>query len=260
MAYSNCNISDFSHPRYAQLCKLINDRPYFHRKQWEYIFILHHLLEAAVLRPGMRGVGFGVGKEPLPSAFAMLGAFVLGTDAPENVKIQGGWAASKEHSASLDSMMFPWIQKEIFYKNVRFAECDMRNIDPSFEGFDFTWSSCCLEYLGTLRNGLDFIKDSVEKCLRVGGTAVHTTELNLSSVTQSVESPETNLYSQTDLEAFITEMRECGHEASSLVIGPAAHALDFHVDVPPWSGDLHLRIRLAGCVTTSVGLVFRRGC
>ena len=260
MIYSNCNIADFSHPRYMQLCKLINDRPYFHRKQWEYVFILHHLLDANLLRAGIRGVGFGVGKEPLASAFAMLGASVLGTDAPSNIKEKGGWAASKEHSACLDSMRFPWIPSEIFYQNVSFAECDMNDIDPAIADYDFCWSSCCLEHLGTLRKGLDFIKGSVEKCLKVGGTAIHTTELNLSSETHTVEESEgTVLYRRNDLEAFIVEMRERGHHANSIVVGPSAHALDYHVDIPPYCQDLHLRIRLAGFVTTSVGVVIRRG-
>jgi hypothetical protein len=260
MVYSNCSMVDFFHPRYAQLCKLMNDRPRWHRKQWEYIFILHHLLEANVFRPGKRGVGFGVGMEPLPSAFAMLGASVLGTDAPADIKESGGWATSKEHSASLDQMKFPWIKDEVFYERVSYRECDMNQIDPTIEGYDFTWSSCCLEHLGTLQKGLDFIRNSVELCLKVGGVAVHTTELNLSSEMQTVEaSNETVLYRRRDLERFVAEMRERGHEASPIVVGPAAHALDFHVDIPPYSQDPHLRLKLAGYVTTSVGVVVRRG-
>jgi len=260
MVYSNCSMVDFSHPRYAQLCKLINDRPRWHRKQWEYIFILHHLLEANVFRPGMSGVGFGVGKEPLPSAFALLGASVLGTDAPSDIKERGGWEISQEHSASLDQMKFPWIRDDVFHERVSYGECDMNNIDPAIEGYDFTWSSCCLEHLGTLRKGLDFIKESVEKCLKVGGIAVHTTELNLSSEIQTVEaSNETVLYRRGDLESFVAEMRERGHQADPIVVGPAAHSLDFHVDIPPYSQDPHLRLKLAGYVTTSVGVVIRRG-
>ncbi|WP_208455484.1 hypothetical protein [Burkholderia gladioli] len=259
MTFSNCNTEDFKHPRYAQLCKLINDRPRWHRKQWEYIFILHHLIEANVLRPGMKGIGFGVGQEPLPSAFAMLGAAVLGTDAPSDIKDAGGWANSKEHSASLDQMKFPWIPDDLFYKQVRYAECDMNNIDPVFDGYDFTWSSCCLEHLGTLQKGLDFIANSVEKCLRPGGIAVHTTELNLSSDVHTVEeSQATVLYRRGDLVNFIEEMRRRGHQADPIVVGPAATALDFHVDIPPYSQDLHLRLKLAGYVTTSIGVVVRR--
>jgi hypothetical protein len=260
MAYSNCCNEDFKHPRYAQLCKLINDRPRWHRKQWEYIFILDQLLRADMLSPGKSGLGFGVGMEPLPSAFAMLGASVLGTDAPSEIKEKGGWANSKEHSASLAQMKFPWINDDVFYERVSYRSCDMNDIDASLTGYDFTWSSCCLEHLGTLQKGLDFIENTVEKCLKVGGIAVHTTELNLSSLTETVEASDaTVLYRRSDLELFVERMRARGHEANSIVVAPAAHALDFHVDVPPFSQDPHIRLKLAGYVTTSVGVVIRRG-
>ena len=59
--------------------------------------------------------------------------------------------------------------------------------------------------------------------------------------------------------SFADEMRARGHEVEPIVIGPNAHALDFHVDVPPYSQNPHLRLQLAGFVTTSAGLVIRRG-
>lgn len=260
MAYSSCHTGDFFHPRYAQLCKLINTRPEWHRKQWEYVFILHHLERAGVLAVGKRGIGFGVGREPLPSAFAMLGAHVLGTDAPDEIRQSGGWTVSKEHAASLDQMRFPWIDEQQFYERVSYSPADMNDIDVALGGFDFTWSSCCLEHLGTLRKGMDFIINSVERCLKIGGIAVHTTELNLSSHYQTIEeSKETVLYREGDLAGLVDELRARGHAAQPIVVGPAAHALDFHVDVPPFSQSPHLRLQLAGFVTTSVGVVVTRG-
>jgi len=260
MAYSSCHTGDFFHPRFAQLCKLIGTRPLWHRKQWEYIFILHHLERAGMLARGRRGIGFGVGQEPLPSAFALLGAHVLGTDAPNDIREAGGWTISKEHSASLDQMRFPWIDERTFYERVTYLPADMNNIDPALSDFDFTWSSCCLEHLGTLRKGLDFIINSVERCLRPGGVAVHTTELNLSSSHQTIEeSKETVLYRHSDLVGLVDELRSRGHAAEPVLVGPTAHALDFHVDVPPYSQAPHLRLKLAGYVTTSVGVVVKRG-
>lgn len=247
------------HPRFFQLCKLIHARPLWHRKQWEYVFILHHLDRTGMLQTGRRGIGFGVGREPMPSAFAALGVQVLGTDAPDDIRESGGWAISKEHSASLDQMRFPWIDERVFYERVQYAPADMNSIDPSLRDFDFTWSSCCLEHLGTLQRGLDFIANSVD-CLRIGGVAVHTTELNLSSKVQTVEeSRETVLYRESDLTGLIDALRARGHEAEPIRVAPPAHALDFHVDVPPFSQAPHLRLQLAGYVTTSVGVVVRRG-
>lgn len=260
MAYSSCHTGDFFHPRYAQLCKLIHTVPQWHRKQWEYVFILHHLVEAGMLAQGKRGIGFGVGMEPLASAFAQMGAHVLGTDAPDEIREAGGWSISKEHAASLEQMRFPWLDETLFRERVSYSPADMNAIDAGLSGFDFTWSSCCLEHLGNLRKGLDFIINSVETCLKPGGVAVHTTELNLSSHVQTVEeSTSTVLYRQSDLENLIDELRARGHEAHPIRVGPTAHALDFHVDVPPFSQAPHLRLLIAGYVTTSVGVVVKRG-
>lgn len=260
MAHSNCVAEDFFHPRFFQLCKLIEARPTWHRKQWEYVFILDRLERAGMLQPGRKGVGFGVGVEPLPSAFARMGANVLGTDAPDEIMESGGWAISKEHSKTLADMRFPWISPELFAERVSYRPCDMNNIDPEITGFDFAWSSCCLEHLGTIGKGLDFIQNTVEHCLRIGGIAVHTTELNMSSDIDTVEeSVETVLYRRSDLRAFLERMSDRGHEVEPLIVGQNVHALDFHVDVPPFSQNPHLRLKLAGYVTTSVGLVVRRG-
>lgn len=228
--------------------------------KWEYIFIIHHLLEHGALQVGKKGIGFGVGREPLPSAFALLGADILGTDAPDDIRERGGWTNSKEHSATLSQMRFPWIDETLFYDRVQYQPADMNQIDPALSGYDFTWSSCCLEHLGNLRKGLDFIINSVETCLKVGGIACHTTELNLSSNVDTVEeSQETVLYRKKDLEGLVQELRERGHIVDPILVGPASHPLDFHIDTPPFSQDPHLRLKLAGYVTTSIGIVVRRG-
>ena len=260
MEHSNCLSQDFLHPRYFQLCKLIEQRPVWHRKQWEYVFILHHLERAGMLAPGKRGVGFGVGVEPLPSAFALMGAHILGTDAPPEIGQAAGWAAGNEHSSKLSDMRMPWIDERLFSAAISYQPCDMNNIDPAIKGFDFTWSSCCFEHLGTLQKGLDFVRNSVEQCLKVGGVAVHTTELNMSSNTETIdESSETVLYRKVDLEEFVDELRSRGHEVQPFIVGTAANALDFHVDFPPYKLNPHLRLKLAGFVSTSAGLVVRRG-
>jgi hypothetical protein len=260
MQHSNCMAEDFLHPRYFQLCKLIEQRPTWHRKQWEYVFILHHLLQTGMLSPGKRGVGFGVGIEPLPSAFARMGAEVLGTDAPPEIGEAAGWIAGNEHSQKLSDMRMGWIPQDLFEERVSYRPCNMNHIDPNIRDFDFSWSSCCFEHLGTIEMGLDFVRNSVEQCLKIGGVAVDTTELNMSSDTETVEeSSETVLYRKSDLASFLDEMRSRGHEVTPLVIGRNAHALDFHVDVPPYSHNPHIRLQLAGYVSTSVGLVIRRG-
>lgn len=259
MRHSTCSMADFFHPRFAQLCALLHHPLQLHRKLWEWIFIVHHLREAGVLREGCRGVGFGVGRERLPAVFAGLGAQVTATDAPSEVGMSAGWTETGQHAASLDALRHPQIVPDaVFDRKVSYKTCDMREIDPQLTGYDFTWSSCCFEHLGSLDAGLQFVVDSVEKTLKPGGVACHTTEFNLSSDTQTVESGHTVLYRRRDILRLVETLRERGHEVQPFVIAPDTHYLDGYVDVPPYRDDAHLRLRLESHVATSAGIVVRR--
>lgn len=260
MATSNCQASDFYHPRYTQLCKLMAHRPHFHRKQWEWVYVLHQLIEAGVLHPGSRGLGFGVGTEPLPAVFASMGVDVTATDAPMDVSLAKEWNATNQHSGDVSQLLHSEIAPDDLVRSkVSHRPCDMNCIDPELTGYDFNWSSCCFEHLGSLENGLQFVVNAVEKTLRVGGIAVHTTEFNASSNDATVAEGGTVIYRLRDMEELVARLRDRGHEVQPFVIGPTAHALDYHVDVPPYQHDIHLKLLLTGYVTTSVGLVVRRG-
>jgi hypothetical protein len=140
-----------------------------------------------------------------------------------------------------------------------------KRIGDDVRDYDFCWSSCALEHLGSLRLGMDFIINSVEKTLKVGGIACHTTELNLSSNDTTVESGDTVLYRRKDLDQLIGELRERGHQVDEFVIAPDAHFLDGFVDTPPFIGPTpevgpaHLKLQLYGYACTSVGITVRRG-
>jgi hypothetical protein len=260
MADSSCSARDFFHPDFTRICTALNFRPSHHRKLWEYVFIVHHLERFDLLRPGVRGLGFGVGTEPLPSMFAKLGASVTATDAPIELGQEVGWTDSDQHAGALDQVYAPAIvDRATFDARVSFQSCDMRAIDPELTDYDFCWSSCCFEHLGDLRAGLDFVRESVEKTLKIGGVACHTTELNLSSDQDTVESGVTVLYRRRDLETFAEEMRARGHKVDPIRVAPDSHWLDLHVDLPPYKHDPHIKLELMGFRTTSVGLVITRG-
>lgn len=260
MAYSNCQAQDFHHPRFASLMKLMGLAPQFHRKQWEYVYVLHKLIEADLLRPGMRGLGFGVGTEPLPAVFASFGVDVTATDAPMDADQVEEWGHTGQHSGSVEQLLRPYIAPDDLVRaRLRHQVCDMNHIDPALTGFDFNWSCCCFEHLGTLEAGLDFVVNAVERTLRPGGLAVHTTEYNVSSNDETVTEGGTVIFRRRDIDALLQRLRDRGHEAQPFVIGPTAHRLDFHVDVPPYRQDVHLKLLLSGYVTTSVGIAVRRG-
>ncbi len=130
-----------------------------------------------MLRAGRRGCGFAVGREPLASQFAALGADILATDLGD-ATASAGWSATSQHAAGPEALFWPGlIDRAAFDARVRFMPQDMRALDMAALGaFDFLWSSCSFEHLGGLDAGLRFVLESTA-LLRPGGVAVHTTEL-----------------------------------------------------------------------------------
>jgi len=260
MQHSTCSAADFLNPEFERLCGVLGLEPEYHRKFWEWVFILHQGLRTERVGEGKRALGFAVGTEPLPSALAAVGSHIMATDAPDEIGIAQGWRSGGEHASKLTDLHNPAvIDREAFLDRVQFAHCDMTAIPDDLKGFDFCWSACSFEHLGSLANGLDFVRESVEKTLKPGGVAVHTTEFNWSSNTDTVEEGATVLYRKSDLLAFIEAMESRGHKVEPLKIAPDAHLLDFYVDTPPYQAPPHLKLRLMGYVSTSVGLVITRG-
>jgi hypothetical protein len=256
MEYSSCSSRDFFHPEFARIRALLGEPATFHRKYWEWVFIVHHALKRGAVGAGKRGLVFGVGSERLPALFASLGTEVRATDAPSD---QGGWSASAEFVDSLDNIPSDGLMdRSDFLRLVSYSPCDMNNIDPALTEFDFCWSSCCYEHLGSLRHGMDFVINSIET-LKIGGVAVHTTEFNLSSDEDTVESGPTVLYRRRDFEQLAEELRARGHHVEPFAVAPDSLVIDGYVDFPPYSPMPHLKLDLYGYVSTSAGLVITRG-
>ncbi|WP_230941679.1 hypothetical protein [Burkholderia multivorans] len=260
MPFSTCSVADFYHPRLLEICAMLNHHFVFHRKLWEWVFVVHHLLESGKVKPGARGLVFGVGSERLPALFAKLGAQIVATDAPEDIGESKGWKATGQHSATLSQIRYEDIvDGSVFDERVSYETCDMNHIPDHLRDFDFNWSSCCFEHLGNLEAGKQFVINAVEKCLRVGGVAVHTTEFNLTSDDDTLESGQTVLYRRRDLLDLVGRLRSRGHDVRPFVVAPDSHPLDFHVDAPPYKSIPHLKLAYEKYVVTSAGLVVTRG-
>ncbi|WP_245263294.1 hypothetical protein [Azorhizobium doebereinerae] len=258
MRYSTCSSRDFFHPEFQRISALIDVPLNFHRKYWEWVFIIHHAIRTGSVGEGTRGLVFGVGQEALPAVFAQMGCFITATDAPFQIALDTGWSKSNQFATALATLPNGPMDRAAFERQVEWRECDMNNIDPSLQGYDFCWSSCCLEHLGTLKAGADFIINSVLNTLKVGGVAIHTTEFNVSSNTDTLESGSTVIYRRRDLEALVAEIRAMGHEVDDFVIAPDNLVIDNYVDTPPFSQFPHLKLRIENYVSTSAGLIIRR--
>ncbi|MGC8468310.1 MAG: class I SAM-dependent methyltransferase [Acetobacteraceae bacterium] len=252
-----CTQAQFETDAYRYWCGEIREEPRHHRKQWEFCYILQALGEAGMLAPGRSGLGYGVGTEPLTAVFAARGCAVVATDLDVAEAQRIGWAATNEHAGELAALNARGIcPPERFAANVRFRVADMNAIPEDLRGFDFTWSACCLEHLGSIRQGLAFIENSLAT-LRPGGVAVHTTELNCSSDRDTIDHAGTVLFRRRDLMALARRLAAAGH-ALRLNFNLGDQPLDVHVDAPPYAVDGHLKLLLENFVTTSFGLIVRK--
>jgi hypothetical protein len=256
MVASNALARDFLHPEFQRFCRIVNEPVRLHRKLWEWAFIYERLRKMGVLRPGTHGLVFGVGTEPLPAVFASLGAHITATDAP----VGQNWVSSSNPSDHRNRLFHPdKIDRESFVDRVAFEYCDMNDIPSHLINYDFCWSSCSFEHLGSIEQGIDFVISSVERSLKIGGVACHTTELNLSSNDETIETGGTVIYRKKDLERLCRMLEERGHWVEPLRIEPGTLPPDYFVDVPPYLSDPHLKLLIESYVATSVGIVARRG-
>ena len=123
--------------------------------------------------------------------------------------------------------------------------------------YDFCWSSCSLEHLGSIDAGLRFIERSLDT-LKPGGIAVHTTEFNLTSDTRTIKKGGTVLFRRRDVEEFARRTTKAGHEVLPITFDQGDQPEDQIVDVPPYAADIHFKLALGQYVTTSFGLAIRK--
>ncbi len=228
-----------------------------HRKLWEWCFIAQALHERGKLKPGMKGLGFGVGQEPLTGLFAAEGCQVVATDMDPEGAIQAGWASSHEYAPQFEALnRYQLCDPEKFRERCSFRAVDMNAIPEDLRDFDFTWSSCCFEHLGSIEQGQRFVEEQME-CLKPGGVAVHTTEYNLSSDETTLSDGPCVLFRRRDIDWLAAHLRSKGH-AVEVDYDPGAGLADGFIDVPPYGDDPHLKLQMAGYVSTSIGLIFEK--
>jgi SAM-dependent methyltransferase len=254
-----CTAAQCNERVYAEWCAAIRSPVRYGRKQWEHVFILETLRQHGMIREGARGVGFGCGREPSVAVLASRACQILATDLSPDAVAGKGWTETGQHASSFEALNEHGLcDPETFRRRVSLRYVDMNAVPGDIADYDFTWSSCALEHLGSLRHGLDFIKASI-RCLRPGGVAVHTTEFNLSSNEGTLEDVNCVVYRRKDIEAFAIECAAEGIELVPCNWQAVSGPLDEHVDTEPYGTALNLKLRIGGYVCTSIGLIFRKG-
>ncbi|MBX9698425.1 MAG: class I SAM-dependent methyltransferase [Acetobacteraceae bacterium] len=268
-----CRQADIEHAWLRHWCGRLHMAPLYHRKVWEDAFVLQALWEAGMIAPGRRGLGFAVGREMLPAFLAGAGVAVVATDLDPADARARAWSRSGQHAGEREGLYQGHLVGEAdFARLVTHRVADMTAIpdDLADGGFDFVWSVCALEHLGTLEAGLDFVLAAM-RCLRPGGVAVHTMEFNLDGAGGTIEDGPTVLFQRRHLDTLAARLAAAGHAMLALDDGGAEPpaVFDRFVDLPPyphepWSlGPLwhapHLRLALEGYPVTSVGIVAKAG-
>ncbi len=252
-----CTQAQMEEPEYPAWCAKLAVPPAMHRKYWEFAFIMSVMQRNGLLQPGNRALGFGVGLETMPSCLASYGMQVVATDAPGDAIAGHGWESTAQHSQAAEQLFYPGlIAREQFDALVSFRPVDMNAIPDDLRDFQVCWSSCCFEHLGSIEHGLDFVLNSV-MTLAPGGIAVHTTEFNLSSNTDTVEAPGLSIFRKRDIERLMERAMAAGHEVWPLNFHPGFGELDQHIDAPPYAMP-HLRLELLQHTCTSIGVIIRR--
>lgn len=228
------------------------------RKFWEFAFIAEALKNRNLLKEKKKGLGFAVGEEPLVASFCNFGATILATDLNFEKAKDKGWVQTNQHSSNLNSLNIKNICKEEKFQELcTFKYVDMNNISDKLKNFDFLWSACALEHLGSISSGEKFIYESL-KCLKPGGIAVHTTEYNYSSNTQTIESGPTVLFRKRDIKRIVKNLEKKGHKVEKINYKGGTLPLDKFVDFPPYNQKTHLKLFFAKYVITSIGLIITK--
>jgi SAM-dependent methyltransferase len=253
-----CKAKDWQSDWFRRWCNELREPARFHRKQWEFIYVMQSLWERGCIQKGKKGLAFAVGSEPLPSIFANYACNIVATDIyPEQGK-EKGWTTGDQLCFGIESLNKRGLcDDDTLRKQVQYRAVDMNDIPADLKDFDFNWSSCSFEHLGTIEKGVEFLKNQL-KTLKPGGWAVHTTEFNVSSNEQTLDNCDTVIFRMSDIEKLVRELRRMGHKVETLDYSLGGLPEDFAVDVHPHKQDVHLKLQLNEFVVTSIGLIIQK--
>ena len=242
---------------------------FYHRKVWELAYVLQALYEEGCIKKDRRGVGFGCGVEAIPSYLASHGVHVTVTDLPPDTRQHHGWEATDQHTASLKQAFHAHlIDRDRFDALVSHRFVDMNAIPDDLVEYDFCWSICAMEHIGSIEKGMAFVENAL-KALCPGGVAVHTTEFNFLNDAETIDNWSTVLPQRRHFEELAKRLQQDGHVVAPLDFNVGTKPLDRFIDLPPFAHDLpaelrpftegpHIKVATDGFASTCFGLTIRK--
>lgn len=251
--------AEFEQPWLHYWCRELKAPVIFNRKLWEHAFVLQSIYDSGLFKPGVKCLVFGGGDERLPSYLASKGMVITVTDLEPEAAYRLGWIDRNQHASTLEKVFKPQlVDKETFMERVSLRFVDMNAIDADLRGYDVCWSICAFEHLGSIRNGLEFVENSLNT-LRPGGVAIHTTEFNCLNDEETIDNnPYLVLFQRQHLSELTARLTAAGHFVAPLSFDVGVAPLDLYVDMPPYADSPHLKILVKNFATTCFGLVIRK--
>lgn len=254
-----CTQKDFYSPSFLRIAEQMHLPSGIHRKSWEFVYIVQTLENYGILQEDKSGIGFAVGLEPLPSFFADRKINILATDLSLSAKSAKEWEATGQNAGgNLEKLYKPDLcEKSVFQKYVRYRDVDMNCLPDNLGTFDFCWSSCAIEHVGSLSKSKKFLKNML-KVLKPGGIAVHTTEFNLISNDDTVEDGKSVIFRRRDIEEMRDWFTSNGHHMETSFVRGSDEG-DLFVDIPPFKSDpYHLNLQLDEYIATSFAIIVHK--
>jgi len=244
--------SDWNQPRFIRTAADLRQVPYYHRKLWEYVCIIHALEDLKMLDGSQVALGLGTGTEPLCFYFSSHCKMVYATDLFTDASIWEESRVSIDEAYQQNS--FPYRRECLEFKSM-----DMRSIDVPPESVGFVWSCSSIEHVSSPEAYLSIFK-GVEQALKPGGYLVLTTEFNLLPGSRYL--PDLILLDEPLLERIEreTNLRLAGPVDLSLEDHPynVPFDLDYRSLLPSFSHLPHLWLMRGDLLFTSVLLAFRK--
>ena len=155
-----CDALDFFRPEVIDWIRAVGEEPRLHNKQWEYAQVLEARKRYAP--NAKRLVGLGCGIDAIIPKLAETAELVTATDLYGR---PGAWKAAQQRPDEF----YPQV------KNLRVHPMNMRQIDLPRGAFDFVWSLCAVEHVGSADDVIDTVRQAGE-LLAPGGVMAITTE------------------------------------------------------------------------------------
>ena len=266
---SICKKSDIHQWHNEKIFDLIKETPRYHRKYWEIGFIISNLLKLNLLSENKTGIGFGCGEEKIVSAFVDLNLKITATDQPRSNESHVGWYKTNQYCNGIETFLkhTPTITTiEKIKKNLVYEDVDMNKLsDNPNKKYDFLWSCSSLEHLGSIKNSIKFIVNSMNY-LKNNGVAIHITEFNWHDDLY-YDDPYNCCFNKEILSNIFLELRKKGCKPLPINYELGDSDQDKYIDEHPFvihnnppliydeKGESHFKLKIKKKYSTSIGFI-----